>query len=64
MMIEITSCCQYFPKWCAIFAPFGAAGIWWSWDNIRRERRLPLSLSVFCISAILWMYGFARLITL
>jgi len=56
--------CKFFPKWSAIFAPFGIAGIWWSWDDLRNGRRLRLSASVFVVSAILWMYGFARLITL
>lgn len=55
---------KFFPKWGLVFAPIGAAGIWWSWDNIRSERRVCFSLTVFVASAILWMYGLARLITL
>jgi hypothetical protein len=55
---------KFFPKWGFVFAPIGAAGIWWSWDNIRSERPVCFSLRVFVASAILWMYGLARLITL
>ncbi len=55
---------EFFPKWCAILAPLGAVGIWSSWDNVRSEHRLRLSVSVFVARAILWMYGVARLITL
>jgi hypothetical protein len=55
---------KFFPKWGLVFAPIGIAGIWWSWDNIRAERRVFFSVSVFVASAILWMYGLARLITL
>jgi len=55
---------KFLPKWSALFAPIGAFGIWFTWDNVRDERRLTSSVIIFTASAILWMYGFAALITL
>ena len=55
---------HFFPKWGSIFAPLGVLIGGWGYWNIRDNRRLFWGTSTFLFGCILWMYGFARLITL
>jgi hypothetical protein len=55
---------RFFPRWCAIFAPFGAIVLGWGWWNLRDNRRLPWSAISFCVGCIFWIYGFTRLVSL
>ncbi len=53
-----------FPKWGFVFAPVGLFLMWIGWSDIRQDVNLRWGMTSFFSGCILWMYGFARLITL
>jgi hypothetical protein len=55
---------KLFPKWGLILAPAGLFLMWIGWGNIRDNLNLRWAMVSFFGGCILWMYGFARLITL
>jgi hypothetical protein len=53
---------DFFPQWCVLLAPIGAIGVWFTWGRVRNECGLTRDVWIFALSAILCMYGLARLI--
>ena len=54
---------RFFPKWCFVLALIiGFVGINWGIDN-QWSRRKRLTAVAFSLGCILWMYGFAGILT-
>jgi hypothetical protein len=54
---------EFFPWWSALLVLIGSYVLLWGWECLRGNQRLRWGTAAFVCGAIVYMYGFARLIT-